>query len=259
MSFYDVIEKFDADVFQHRLQEVRPKQVERALAVDRLAPDDLLALLSPAAAAYLEPMAQKAHRLTIQHFGKSIFLYTPLYLGNYCCNTCVYCGFNATNKIPRSKLTLEEVANEARFIASAGLKHILILTGESKQQTPVSYIAECVEVLKKHFPSITMEVYALTQEEYAQLTACGVDGLTIYQEVYQRELYDQLHPSGPKKDYRFRLEAPERAGRAGMRTLGIGALFGLHNWREEGFLQGLHAAYLQDTFPGSEVSVSFPR
>ncbi|HHZ19213.1 MAG TPA: 2-iminoacetate synthase ThiH [Firmicutes bacterium] len=259
MSFYHVIESFDAAAFQRRIQSIGPSQVEIALAKDRLSLDDLLALLSPAAAAYLEPMAQKAHRLTVQHFGRTILLYTPLYLGNYCCNTCVYCGFNATNKIRRSKLTMAEVEAEARAIAGSGLKHILILTGESRAQTPVSYLIDCVNILKKYFPSICIEVYALTEEEYTELTAYGVDGLTIYQEVYQREIYDQLHPSGPKKDYRFRLEAPERAGRAGMRTLGIGALFGLHNWREEGFLQGLHAAYLQDTFPGAEVSVSFPR
>ena len=194
MSFYHVIESFDAAAFQRRIQSIGPSQVEIALAKDRLSLDDLLALLSPAAAAYLEPMAQKAHRLTVQHFGRTILLYTPLYLGNYCCNTCVYCGFNATNKIRRSKLTMAEVEAEARAIAGSGLKHILILTGESRAQTPVSYLIDCVNILKKYFPSICIEVYALTEEEYTELTAYGVDGLTIYQEVYQREIYDQLHP-----------------------------------------------------------------
>ena len=204
-------------------------------------------------------MAQTARRLTLQHFGHTIQLYTPLYLANYCVNYCVYCGFNAANDIPRRQLTLEEVELEARAISRSGLQHLLVLTGESREHSPVSYIKDCVIILRKYFSSISIEVYPLSRKEYAELIAAGIDGMTIYQEVYNQEVYSRLHPRGPKRDYRFRLESPERAGQAGIRAINIGALLGLYDWRSEVFLTGLHAAYLQKKFPEIEISVSFPR
>ena len=221
---------------------------------------DFYMLLSRESEQYLELMARRASQLTAQHFGRVIFLYTPLYLGNFCVNQCTYCGFSVQNPIRRTVLTRGQVEEEARLIAGTGLRHILILTGESRQHTPVSYIKDCVKVLKKYFTSITIEVYPLRQEEYAELIAEGVDGLTIYQEVYNPATYDKVHPAGAKKDYRFRLEAPERACRAGMRTVNIGALLGLEeNWWQEAFFTGLHAAFLQNTYPAAEISVSLPR
>ncbi|MDO8567589.1 MAG: 2-iminoacetate synthase ThiH [Dehalococcoidales bacterium] len=257
MTFYDEAGAIlDSDC---TLGQISSGQVSAALAHSEYDSGALAALLSPQADSRLEEMAQAASRLTLRHFGRTILLYTPLYLANHCVNYCVYCGFNAANDIPRRKLTLPEVELEARAIAGTGLQHLLILTGESRQHSPVSYIKDCVEILRKYFASISIEIYPLSTEEYAELVSAGVDGLTIYQEVYDRQIYSRLHPRGPKRDYRFRLEAPERAGQAGVRTINIGALLGLNDWRKEVFRLGLHAAYLQKTFPEIEVSVSFPR
>ncbi len=259
MSFYEVCQRYGKFDFDSFFKQVTDAGIKRIIAKNRLTETDYLALLSPRAEKHLEEMAQKAHRLTVQNFGRVIFLFTPMYLANYCVNQCVYCGFNIHNKLERKKLTLAEVEREAKIIAATGLKHILILTGESRRESPVSYIRECVEVLKKYFTSISIEVYPLEENEYAELVSVGVDGFTMFQEVYNEEAYAQFHPGGPKRNYRFRLEAPERACRAGMRTVNVGALLGLHQWRTEAFLTGLHADYLQNTFPDVEISVSPPR
>ncbi len=257
MTFYDEASvPADTDfTFDH----ITTAQVSGALARPELGTGDFMALLSPKADARLEDIAQVASRLTLQHFGRTILLYTPLYLANYCVNYCLYCGFNAANDIPRRKLTLPEVELEAQAIAKTGLQHLLILTGESRQYSPVSYIKDCVSILRRYFSSISIEIYPLSTGEYAEIVAAGVDGLTIYQEVYDREVYARLHPRGPKRDYRFRLEAPERAGQAGIRTINIGALLGLNDWRSEVFRLGVHAAYLLKKFPEIEIGVSFPR
>ena len=259
MTFYDEILRLKDTDYSAVFERVTPSQIDSILAKTELQPLDFLALLSPKASFALEQIAQSAHRLTLQHFGHTILLYTPLYLSNYCVNQCLYCGFNATNDIHRRKLTLPEVELEAKAIAQTGLQHLLILTGESRQHSPVSYIKECVSVLRKYFSSISIEIYPLSTEEYAELIDAGVDGLTIYQEVYDERIYDQLHPKGPKRDYRFRLEAPERAGQARIRAINIGALLGLGEWRSEVFLAGMHLAYLQQKFPEIEISISFPR
>lgn len=259
MSFYTARKHYEEFDFSGFFARVSEQDVEKAIEKQRLTEMDYLTLLSPRAEGHLEKMAQKAHRLTVQHFGRVMLLYTPLYLANYCVNRCVYCGFRADNELARKKLSLEEVTAEAQIIAATGLKHILILTGESRQYAPVSYIKECVDLLKKYFTSISIEIYPLEEREYAALIAAGVDGLTIYQEVYHEKVYATLHPSGPKRNYRFRLEAPERACRAGIRTVNVGALLGLHEWRSEAFFTGLHAYYLQNLFPAVEVSISPPR
>ncbi len=259
MTFYDEVSRLKNIDYAGGFSRITPGQVSNILAKSDLQSQDFLALLSAEDAVSLEAMAQAAHRLTLQHFGRTILLYTPLYLANYCVNHCVYCGFNAANNIPRRKLTLIEVELEARVIAATGLQHLLILTGESRRHSPVSYIKDCVEVLRKYFASISIEIYPLSSEEYAELIAAGVDGLTIYQEVYDEKAYSTVHPEGPKRDYRFRLEAPERAGQAGIRAINIGPLLGLHDWRSEVFLSGVHAAYLQKRFPDIEISVSLPR
>ncbi len=259
MTFLTEIEKYPRDVLSTIFARVTASMVQDALSRSALTPVDFLTLLSPAAAPYLEAMAQQANRLTVQYFGRTILLYTPLYLANYCINHCVYCGFNARNPIPRRRLTLPEVEREARAIAASGLQHLLILTGESRRHSPVAYIRDCVQILRQYFSSISIEIYPLLQQEYRDLAAAGVDGLTLYQEVYDRETYLQVHPQGPKHNYRFRLEAPERGGAAGLRSLNIGALLGLSDWRSEVFFTGLHAAYLLKQYPEAEISVSFPR
>ncbi|MFZ5595794.1 MAG: 2-iminoacetate synthase ThiH [Bacillota bacterium] len=259
MSFYEERLRYSDFDFKDFFGGVGDTDVKRALSKGRLTPMDYLTLLSPRAGGHLEEMARRAHHLTVQHFGRVILLFTPMYLANYCVNKCVYCGFQAGISLQRKKLSLDEVEAESGIIARTGLKHILILTGESRKESPVSYIRECVEVLKKYFTSISIEVYPLEEEEYRELIAAGVDGLTIYQEVYDEEEYSKLHPAGPKRNYRFRLESPERACRSGIRTVNVGALLGLHDWRSEAFFSGLHADYLQNSFPHVEVSVSPPR
>lgn len=229
------------------------------LLKDQLSEDDLCALLSEAAAVYLEPMAQKAQEITLRHFGRVVTLYAPLYLSNYCENECVYCGFSRAHAVTRKKLTLEELEAEAEVLTRSGIQHILLLTGESRTQSPLSYIRECVAFLRGRFSSISVEIYPLQTAEYRELIAAGADGLTIYQETYDEELYSALHKAGPKRDYRFRLGAPERGCQAGMRQVSVGALLGLSDWRQEALRVGLHARFLQRSFPDVEVGISLPR
>lgn len=259
MTFYDELRRYDGFDFASFFASVTDADIARIISKERLSREDFLALLSPRAASHLEAMARRASELTVRHFGKAVLLFTPLYLSNFCTNQCVYCGFNTKNALERRKLTLEEVEAEAVEIAKSGLKHILILTGDDRKQTPVSYIADCSKVLKKYFTSIAVEVYALTQDEYAELAAVGVDGMTMFQEVYNEEIYAELHPKGPKRVYRNRLEAPERAAAAGIRQITTGTLLGLNDWRTEAFFTGLHTDYLQHAYPDVEVAISPPR
>ncbi|MUM76876.1 2-iminoacetate synthase ThiH [Pseudodesulfovibrio sp. F-1] len=259
MSFYPQCAEYGAMPLDAMSAAVTGGDVRRALAGECRSPGDLLALLSPAAALYLEEMAGRASRLTLQHFGRTIQLFTPLYLSNHCANHCVYCGFNAANAIPRSHLSLEQVEAEARAIAATGLRQLLILTGESRTKASPEYLEACLGVLRRHFPSVFMEIYAMEQDEYGRMIRAGIDGLTLFQETYDESLYARLHPHGPKRDYRFRLDAPERACRAGMRVVNIGALLGLGDWRKDALLTGLHAAYLQRRYPQADIAVSLPR
>lgn len=259
MSFYEQLTAHQTLPDDPRFGSMSPDQILRSLQKSRLNYEDFGTLLSPNASGILEEMAQTAGKLTERHFGRNILLYAPLYLSNYRVNQCVYCGFRVHNNILRSKLTPEEVHHEARAIVQTGLKHILILTGESRTHSPVSYIKDCVSQLTPFFPSISIEIYPLETDEYRELIEAGVDGLTIYQECYDPNIYRELHPRGPKSDFRFRLEAPERAGQAGIRTINIGALLGLADWRKEAFITGVHADYLQKKFPEIEISVSLPR
>jgi 2-iminoacetate synthase len=215
--------------------------------------------LSPAAIPHLKMMAQMANLMTIKNFGRVILLYTPIYLADYCLNECVYCGFNVKNEFKRSKLTIKQLEEVALNISKTGLKHVLILTGESRTHTPVRYIEECTLLLRKFFTSVSIEVYPMEEFEYERLALAGVDGITIYQEVYDESIYDSLHKSGPKKNYHYRLDAPERAAQAGLRTVSIGALLGLNDFKTEIFFTGLHAKYLQKKFWDIEVGVSLPR
>lgn len=260
MSFYERYLEYKNFDFENFFDQVTDRDIINIINKDRrLSELEFLMLLSKKAVKYLEPLAQKANRITVQNFGKVIFLYTPMYLANYCVNQCIYCGFNITNNIKRRKLTLDEVEKEAYAISSTGLRHILILTGESRKESPVQYIKDCVKILQKYFRSISIEVYPLEENEYAELIEAGVDSLTIYQEVYDEEKYKALHLKGPKRNYLYRLDAPERACKASMRNVNIGALLGLHDWRTEAFYTGLHADYLQNKYPDVEIGLSLPR
>lgn len=259
MSFYDQYRILRDQPIEQWMEQVTSRDVEKALGRTRLSEADYLALLSPAAEAYLEPMAQRAHRLTVQHFGRIIQLYQPLYLTDYCVNKCKYCSFSIDNPFPRRKLTMPEIEAEAKAIVSKGIKQIILLTGESRIHSSLDYMLQSVEVLKRYFDSISIEIQPLDTEAYQSLVAAGVDGLTVYQEVYNEEVYQDIHVKGPKRDYRYRLDTPERGCQAGMRVVNVGALLGLDEWRKEAYFTGLHAAYLQNKYLETEIAVSFPR
>lgn len=233
--------------------------VERALAQDTLRPQDLAILLSPTALSYLEPMAKKAQALTIRHFGRTIGLFTPLYLANYCSNSCLYCSFHAGNEIVRCKLSVAQAIKEGEAIASTGLQHLLLLTGESRSQSGPAYMEQCVQALRPMFASLGLEVYPLATEEYERLYKVGIDSVTLFQETYDEITYALVHPAGPKRNFHYRLEAPERACSAGISSVNIGALLGLSDWRQDAFYSALHADYLQKNYPGVEVALSVPR
>ncbi|AFM41434.1 tyrosine lyase ThiH [Desulfosporosinus acidiphilus SJ4] len=257
--FFDEFKAWQKELTRYPFDQFSEIHVERALSHHRLDEFDFLALLSPAARPYLEQMALKAHRLTLQNFGKSILLFTPLYLANFCSNQCIYCSYNIKNEIVRRKLSFTEVEVEGKAIAAMGLQHLLLLTGESRKASSPEYIADCAKVLRPYFASLGIEVYPLEIKEYHTLYEAGIDTLTIYQEVYDEDIYASVHLAGPKRVHRYRLEAPERACEAGFSGVTIGALLGLGEWRKEAFFTGLHAAYLQRTYPEVEVAVSAPR
>jgi len=255
MSFFSVVSQTGTIDF-NRFGEA---DVLRALHAEKLTPNDLAALLSPAAVPFLEQLAQKAHAQTLKYFGKTIQLYTPLYIADYCQNACAYCGYNTSHSFSRSMLTFEQIRKEGKYLADLGFRHLLVLTGDEPDISPVSYIAESVKALREFVPSVSVEVYALTEPEYRELVAAGTDGMTMYQETYDAVVYDRVHLAGPKRDYRFRLDAPERAARAGMRQIGVGALLGLSEWRRDAYLTIMHCAYLMRAVPGIEAGIGVPR
>lgn len=259
MAFSDIVRSFNRANLSTILNETTENDVARILNKKNIDQTDYLQLLSPAAEPFLEEMAARAHRETVQNFGYTLQLFTPMYISNYCDNGCVYCGYNLDSKIQREKLGLDEIRSEGEAIVETGLKHVLLLTGESQRQSPVSYIKAAVETLKPIFPAVSIEIYSLREEEYRELAEAGVDGMTMFQEVYDESIYKGLHPFGPKSDFAKRLDTPEAACLGGMRTVNIGALLGLAPWREEAFMTGLHAAYLQDHYRDVEIAVSAPR
>ncbi len=244
-----------------RLNRVTVADVEKALNPPHglYSPQRLLALISPAARAHLEPMAQAAHRLTVQRFGRTIKLYAPLYVSNVCINSCLYCGFNTDSNFERTRLTVDQALAEARVLADYGFKDILLVSGEDPRHVTVDYLCELANRLRPQFSSISAEIYPLTASEYARLFAAGIEGVTLYQETYHRPTYAHFHPAGPKSDYDYRLAAAERMAAAGMRELGIGALLGLNDWRIETLALAAHADYLMKKYWKSHISISFPR
>jgi len=221
--------------------------------------DRLLILISPAAENFIEQMAQLAHQLTLQRFGRTVRLYAPLYLSNFCVNDCVYCGFNKSHKFPRIRLTIEQSLAEADIIAKEGFKDLLLVSSEDKDFIGVDYLAELASILRQKFSSLAVEIYQMATEEYTKLFAAGIEGVTLYQETYDRDTYCKYHPAGPKADYDYRLSAPEAIAQAGMREIGIGALLGLSDWRLETLALAEHAHYLMKHYWQSRVSFSFPR
>ncbi len=235
------------------------KDVERALAKDHLEPRDFMALLSTAAAPYLEEMAQKAHIVTRRHFGNNISILTPIYFANYCENYCIYCGFNSHNKIKRARLNDEELHQECRNIANAGIEEVLMLTGESPKYSDVKYIGNAVKIARQYFRIIGMEIYPVNSDDYKYLHECGADYVTVFQETYNPDKYETLHLAGHKRIFPYRFYAQERAILGGMRGVGFAALLGLDDYQKDAVATGMHAYLLQRKYPQAEISVSCPR
>ena len=233
--------------------------VERALSHESCSIEDLKALLSPAAAPYLEQMARKAEEITKNHFGNTVYIFTPLYIANYCQNYCIYCGFNCHNKIRRAQLNEEEIEKEMAAIAKTGLQEILILTGESKTKSNVEYIGKACEIARKYFKVVGLEVYPMNSDEYAYLHKCGADYVTVFQETYNSDKYETLHLAGHKRIFPYRLNTQERALKGGMRGVGFAALLGLDDFRKDAFATGYHAYLLQRKYPHAEIAFSCPR
>ena len=221
---------------------------------------DFAALLSVAAADRLEEMARAANRLSVRRFGRTIHMYAPIYLSNECLTTCTYCGFAKDLDIVRRTLSVGEAVREAETLASRGFRHLLLLTGEHQKLTGVDFLEQMLRALSRVVPQLSIEVQVWSEEEYRRLAAAGCDGVVIYQETYDRDAYASYHVAGRKRDYDWRLDGPERAGRAGIRRLGVGALLGLHDpWREDAIATAAHARFLAKRFWRSEVAVSIPR
>ena len=247
--------------WQQQLEQVDADDVERALSEPAgfYSLERLLAFVSPMAENYLEEMAQLAHQLTIQRFGRTIRLYAPLYLSNYCTNICRYCGFNRENKFQRTRLTIEQAVEEAEVIASEGFRDILLVSSEDREFVTIDYLAELAGRLRPKFCSVSIEVYQASLAEYARLFEAGIEGVTLYQETYDRQAYHYYHPSGAKSGYDNRLNTPDRIAAAGMREIGLGVLLGLTDWRVETLALAEHAHYLIKRYWQSHISFSFPR
>lgn len=267
MEYMEGMEQIPSDVMDEVINRMRAydynsynaEDVKRALSKDNLSPEDFAALLSPAAEPFLEQMARKARTETRKHFGSSVYLFTPLYISNYCENFCIYCGFNCHNKIRRAKLDMEGVERELKAIAATGLEEILILTGESRHMSDVRYIGEACRIAKKYFKMVGIEVYPMNSDEYAYLHECGVDYVTVFQETYNSDKYETLHISGHKRVFPYRVNAQERALMGGMRGVAFAALLGLDDFRKDAFATGMHAWLLQRKYPHAEISFSCPR
>ncbi|MBL7106789.1 MAG: 2-iminoacetate synthase ThiH [Phycisphaerae bacterium] len=249
------------DELLERIESVSSGDVERALrSVDGLYSfEKLLALISPAAEDYLEKMAQMSRRLTVQRFGRTIRLYAPLYLSSFCNNSCLYCGFNENNEFKRKRLSVEEAEKEAEILALQGFRDILLVSSEDTKHIDVDYLVALAGKLRDKFSSISIEIHQLSSEEYARFFEAGIDGVSLYQETYDRGKYAYYHPKGPKADYRRRLRSGDSIGQVGMREIGLGALLGLADWRLETLALAEHGHYLMKKYWRSHISFSFPR
>lgn len=267
MAYMEGMEKIDSDVCEKVMREVNgfdyskytAVDVRRALDHETCSIEDFKALLSPAAEPFLEEMAQRARRETSRHFGNTVYVFTPLYIANYCENYCVYCGFNCYNHINRMKLTKEQIEHEMKVIADSGMEEILILTGESRGMSSVEYIGEACKLAHKYFRNVGLEIYPVNTDEYQYLHECGADYVTVFQETYDDKKYETLHLLGHKRVWPYRFDAQERALRGGMRGVGFSALLGLSDFRKDALATALHVYCLQRKYPYAEMSLSCPR
>ena len=267
MEYLPGMEKIESDICEKVISQMKAydaskytaRDVRMALEHETCSVEDFKALLSPAAEPFLEQMAQRARMETSKHFGNTVYLFTPLYIANYCENYCVYCGFNCYNDIHRMKLTPEQIEHEMQVIASSGMEEILILTGESRVQSDVKYIGEACKLARKYFRMVGLEIYPVNTDEYRYLHECGADYVTVFQESYDIVAYEKLHLMGHKRVWPYRFDAQERALRGGMRGVGFSALLGLSDFRKDALASALHVYYLQRKYPQAEMSLSCPR
>lgn len=255
----DVCGKVMTKMEQYEADRYTAKDVRAALEHETCTIEDFKALISPAAEPFLEQMAERARRETSKHFGNTVYLFTPLYIANYCENYCVYCGFNCYNHINRMKLTMEQIEKEMKVIADSGMEEILILTGESRGQSSVEYIGEACKLARKYFRMVGLEIYPVNTDEYRYLHECGADYVTVFQETYDTDKYETLHLMGHKRVWPYRFDAQERALRGGMRGVAFSALLGLSDFRKDALASALHGYYLQRKYPHAEMSLSCPR
>ncbi len=251
-SVLERVSKYNQDSYNDR-------DVLAALKSENLSESDFGALLSPAAVPYMEQMAERAREETMKHFGNSVNIFTPLYASNYCSNKCVYCGFNSSNKIHRAKLIGDEIDREMKVIASTGIQEILLLTGESRTHSDPNYIEELVLKASKYFLNIGLEIYPMNTAEYKRMRDSGADYVTVFQETYNTDIYEKVHPAGRKRIYSYRFNSQERALMGGMRGVGFSPLLGLADFRKDSFACGLHARDIQRKYPHAEISFSLPR
>ena len=264
-GFADIIGQWDWDETGRRIQSTTREDAERVLAQARLnrkalTVDDFMALISPAAAPLLEEMAKLSRRFTLERFGNTISMYIPMYVSNACANGCVYCGFNHSNPMRRTVLTMDQVDAECRAIKRLGpFENLLIVSGEFPSLCGVDYFAEVLRVCRRHFHNLTIEVQPLKTAEYARLAEEGLHGVVCFQETYHREAYRKYHPRGMKSVFEWRLNGYDRMGQAGLHKIGLGVLIGLEDWRTDVTMMAHHLRYLQRRYWRSRYSVNFPR
>ena len=264
MEGMEIIASDIQDKVIHQMQEYdynkyTSADVLRALAHENLTIEDFKSLLSPAALPHLEEMAVRAKSETSKHFGNTVYIFSPLYIANYCENYCLYCGFNCYNDILRKKLNMEEIESEMKIISDSGIEEILMLTGESRNMSNVEYIGEACKLARKYFRNVGLEIYPVNTDEYKYLHECGADYITVFQETYNSDKYETLHLLGHKRVYPYRFDSQERAIMGGMRGVGFSALLGLDDFRKDALATALHVYYLQRKYPHVEYSLSCPR
>lgn len=258
-SFKDIFDQHNWDQVKASIYAKTAQDVERALIRSDRDIEDFKALISPAASPYLEEMAKISRQLTLQRFGNTIQLFAPMYLSNECQNICTYCGFSLDNKIARKTLNDIEIAREVQAIKKLGFQHVLLVTGEANQTVGVDYIEHAIKRVRPHFANVSMEVQPLDQPDYERLIPAGLHSVLVYQETYHKEDYKKHHPKGKKSNFYYRLDTPDRLGKAGIHKMGLGALIGLEDWRVDSFFVALHLDYLERTYWQTKYSISFPR
>lgn len=267
MAYMEGMERISSDIMERVMSQMQTydyhrytaRDVQAALQHETCSVEDFKALLSPAAEPFLEQMAARARLETQKHFGNTVYIFTPLYIANYCENYCIYCGFNCYNDIRRMRLNMEQIEHEMKVIADSGIEEVLLLTGESRSMSDVHYIGEACKLGRKYFRMVGLEIYPVNSDEYRYLHTCGADYVTVFQETYDADKYETLHLMGHKRVWPYRFESQERALMGGMRGVGFSALLGLADFRKDALATALHVYYLQRKYPHAEISLSCPR